>query len=328
MNTLLLALVLVCQTANPSATEEPALAGRFRVGLVTMKGTAWKLEDNFVRMEKFVRQAAADKAQVVVTPEGMLEGYVCADPYTTRERMLKVAQPVPDGPYVVRARKLAKELSIYLIFGFLELAGEDMYNSCVLISPQGRIIAKYSKVHPHGESNIRAGRRLAPFDTPLGRVGFLLCSDRGHSGHWPPLRAAGTQLIFLPMDGTPNMAHMQRRARETGSGIIIANAWSAMVIDATGKVLLHHRHKVDGKHRPAFEDVHVLDVDLTTATTAVKDLPALDDVKLQAKLQALVREAFTATYKRHWFDSEGRPTQFEIEERKKDRKQSREALEK
>ena len=314
MNTLLLALVLVCQAENPSATGEPALAGRFRVGLVTMKGTPWKLEDNFVRMEKFVRQAAHDKAQVVVTPEGMLDGYVCvADPYTTRERMLKIAQPVPDGPYVVRARKLAKELGIYLVFGFLELAGEDMYNSCVLISPQGRIIAKYSKVHPHYESHIRAGRRLAPFDTPLGRVGFLLCSDRTHSGHWPPLRAAGTQLIFIPMDGTPNMAHMKRRARETGSWIIIANSWSAMVVDATGKVLLDHRHKVDAIHRPAFEDMHVQDVDLTTATTAVKDLPALDDVKLQA----LVRKAFTATHKQHYFDSEGRPTQFEINDRKK-----------
>ncbi len=240
-----------------------------------MKGTAWKLEDNFVRMEKVVRQAAADKAQVVVTPEGMLEGYVCADPYTTRERMLKIAQPVPDGPYVVRARKLAKELGIYLVFGFLELAGEDMYNSCVLISPQGLIIAKYSKVHPHSESHIRAGRRLAPFDTPLGRVGFLICSDRTHSGHWPPLRAAGAQLIFLPMDGTPHHPSwdMKQRARETGSWIIIANTWSAMVIDATGKVLLDHNHKVDGKYRPAFVDVHVLDVDLSTATAAVTASP-------------------------------------------------------
>ena len=312
MNALLLTLALVCQVENPPATGEPALAGRFRVGIVTMKGTPWELEDNFGRMENYVRQAASDKAKVVITPENVLDGYVCAaDPYTTRARMLKVAQPIPEGPYVVRARKLARELDIYLVFGFLELVDKDMYNTCVLISPQGRIIAKYSKVRPKFESHIRAGRKLAPFDTPLGRVGFLICSDRYIGANYPPLRAAGTQLIFLPMDGTPNATHLKQRARETGSWIIVANTRSALVIDSMGKVLMEHYNK---------EGVHVQDVDLSTATAPVMDRPALNDVEVQR----LVMKAFEATQR--WWDSEGHPTQLEIEDRKKSLESKREAL--
>ena len=70
-----------------------------------------------------MREAARRRARLVIAPEAILDGYVAgADADTTRERMLSVAQTVPEGSYIVRWGKLARELGIFLIFVLLSLA--------------------------------------------------------------------------------------------------------------------------------------------------------------------------------------------------------------
>ena len=211
------------------------------VGVVTMKSRPWELEENYRRLEHWARAAAERRAEVVIAPESVLDGYVFnADPTSTREGMMEIAQRVPDGPYLVRARELSRELGIYLTFGFLERSGADLFNSCVMADPRGEIIAHYRKVTTAGEYEITPGGALEPFDTPLGRVGFLLCSDRG-ADNCRTLAVQGAGIIFIPMDGSggpDNTEKMRWRARENGCWIIIANTWSAVIIGPGGELYL------------------------------------------------------------------------------------------
>ena len=74
------------------------MASYWLVGIVTMEATPWAQEENFGRMEEYIREAVRRRAQLVVAPEFVLDGYVCgADPEVTRERMLEIAQTAPDG---------------------------------------------------------------------------------------------------------------------------------------------------------------------------------------------------------------------------------------
>ena len=60
-----------------------------------MRSERWRLEENYQRPEAYVRVAVAWGANVVVAPEGVLDGYVCgAAPDATRTRMLEIAQSV------------------------------------------------------------------------------------------------------------------------------------------------------------------------------------------------------------------------------------------
>ena len=215
---------------------------RFRVGIVTMEATPWELEENFQRMEAYVREAARRRAHLVIAPEGILDGYVCgADPNATEERMVGIAQHVPDGPYLRRGGALAKELGIYLIFGFLEKDGEELFNSCAFFDPEGKIIGKFSKVHTAGEAFITPGRELAPFDTPLGRVGMLICKDRSVPENCRALGVQGAEIVFLPMDGSggPNNTEtLRQRARDNACWIVVANTWSCAIISPAGDVYL------------------------------------------------------------------------------------------
>lgn len=194
-------------------------------GVVTMNPVPWELEKNFREFEGFVRQAAARRAELVIGPECVLDGYVCgADPDTTVPRMLDVAQTVPDGPYLQRAARLSEELGIYLVFGFLERQGDELFNACVMLDPKGQVIGWYRKVHPTSEFGITPGRELQTFGTPLGRVGFLLCNDASVAENFSALSAQQAEIIFIPTNGgARTMVDFILRAVDNSCWIVVAN---------------------------------------------------------------------------------------------------------
>ena len=212
------------------------------IGMIAIGAEPWALEANYQRLEAYVREAARRRAEVVVAPEGILEGYVCcAAPDTTREKMLAVAQEAPGGLYLRRAAALSRELGIHLIFGFLERAGEELFNACALFDPRGEVIARYRKVHPEIESFITPGRELKPFDTSLGRVGFLICSDRNTVDNFSTLGVQGVEIVFIPMNGGLGPEHVQtfqQRARDNCCSIVLANTVSSVIIGPVGEVCL------------------------------------------------------------------------------------------
>lgn len=215
---------------------------RYLVGIVTMAGDPWELESNFQRLASHVREAARRRARLVVAPESVLDGYVCgADPDVARAQMVQVAQAIPGGPYLQRAGALCRELGIYLVFGFLELDGDDLFNACALLGPDGTVAARFRKVHTAGEAFITPGGELKPFDTPLGRLGFLLCKDREVPDNFHVLAIQGVEVVILPMDGSGgrhNTEKLIQRARDACCWIVLANTWSAVMISPGGELFL------------------------------------------------------------------------------------------
>ena len=101
------------------------------IGIVTTASKPWKLEENCQSMEHYVREAVERGAELVIAPENVLDGCVAGStPDVTRAKMLEIAQTVPNGPYIQRGCDLARELGIYLIFGFVErIDDERLYNA-------------------------------------------------------------------------------------------------------------------------------------------------------------------------------------------------------
>jgi len=103
------------------------------VGIVTLKSAPWELEDNFRRLEAYVREAAGRRADVIVAPESVLDGSVFnADPTSQGADMLKFAQTVPDGSYIQRAGAWCPELGSHLILGLLVREDQTLFKDCVM----------------------------------------------------------------------------------------------------------------------------------------------------------------------------------------------------
>lgn len=86
------------------------------------------------------------------------------------------------GPMEDRFRELARSLGIWLIPGsFMEKAGDAVYNTASVISPEGEVVTRYRKLFPFFpyESFVTPGDRVCVFDVPeVGRFGLSICYDK------------------------------------------------------------------------------------------------------------------------------------------------------
>ena len=143
--------------------------------------TPWDKQGNFDKLEHLSRRAAHEGADVVITPEGFLEGYLWNDDDPkdfTREAYFGMGEAV-DGPLIGRVRALASELKVHLVVGFAERCEGRMYNSVVIISPEGAVLSRYAKTHTAGDEPFNTkGSEFPVASTSLGRWGTLVCMDR------------------------------------------------------------------------------------------------------------------------------------------------------
>ena len=211
---------------------------RHTVAAVSLRPRHWDKAQNADRMEAFFRKAARRKPALILAPEGMLEGYVISDVIWHRERaeaLVDIAEPL-DGPYIRRFRRLAGSLKTCLCFGFAERVGREVFNSAIFIDHRGRICGTHHKLtettHPTWHF-WRQSPRIRAFDTPLGRCGVLICSDRWFAILARTLAMDGAQFLLIPAFGTVARSQtlaVLARSRENGLPVVQANVGMNMII--------------------------------------------------------------------------------------------------
>jgi predicted amidohydrolase len=212
-----------------------------RVAGVVLKWIMGEKELNYARAEPLIRQAAAQGAQLVVTTECFLDGYAIRDKNIPDEKWRQLCEPIPDGQYVTRLRRLAGELRIYLVAGLVECTADATYNTAILIGPDGGLIGKYHKQHlEHELWRNTPGTESPILETPLGRIGLIICADRRTSE--TVARIAGrADLVICPSGGMwgpkKNDFHLQDRSRENRVPIVFVHPIEFLVIAADGAIL-------------------------------------------------------------------------------------------
>ncbi|MGV3580376.1 carbon-nitrogen hydrolase family protein [Brevundimonas sp.] len=187
-------------------------------------------------IEPLIRQAAAEGAKFILTPEGsnLLE-------QRKDRRGLAITSEDQDA-VVLGLRRLAAELGVWLLIGSAIVksghSGDDRAaNRSLLIDSGGGIVARYDKLHvfdvdlPNGEtyresSTIRPGDGAAVADTPWGRLGLAVCYDIRFPHLFRRLAKAGASMISVPAAFTvpTGEAHwetlLRARAIETGAFVL------------------------------------------------------------------------------------------------------------
>lgn len=154
-------------------------------------------EHNLNVMERNIRQAKQEDANLVIFPELALTGYMC------RDLVYELAEPVPEGPSIHRLEEVTKKEDIHVIFGMLERsekARAALYNTAALVGPNG-FIGKYRKTHLPTHSvfeekrYFRLGYQAPVFETNIGKIGLIICYDVFFPEITRLLRLKGSQLI-------------------------------------------------------------------------------------------------------------------------------------
>lgn len=215
----------------------------FTVAGLSLMPEPWNKEANFAKMERYARQAAARGAQLVITPEGFLEGYVGNEKHTpglTRDRYLAAGERI-DGPLMKRTAALARELKIYVSIGFAERRGDEMLNSVALFAPGGELASLYSKSHTADDEPFNTkGTALPVVETPFGRWGTLICYDRQMPETARILAVKGAQVLLVPAwggYGEMNDIMMRVRAYENGAWLVFVHPKRCLIVNPQGKVV-------------------------------------------------------------------------------------------
>ena len=171
------------------------------------------------------REAAGMGVELIVFPECALGGYV----FESKAEAQEAAEPVP-GPTSAALGELCADLNVHMVAGILEAAGNEIYNSVLIVGPAG-LIAVYRKTHLPVlgvDRFAQPGGALKVVQTPVGVLGPLICYDLRFPETPRVLALKGAEIIVhatnwpRPSSDFPDFV-TKAAARASGVFIISAN---------------------------------------------------------------------------------------------------------
>jgi predicted amidohydrolase len=151
------------------------------------------------RVESLLNQAKG--ADLVILPEIWNIGYFSFDRYSKESETV-------EGETARRMSQKAEELGFYLHAGsFVEKEDGKLFNTSLLFDPDGKLIARYRKIHLFGygsqESHLLSrGNEVTVMETPLGKIGMCTCYDLRFPELFRVMLNQGVEL-FLVASGWP-----------------------------------------------------------------------------------------------------------------------------
>lgn len=163
---------------------------------------------NLAKLEGFIDEAASRGAKLI----GMSE---LVNHIGDNEDSFANAENIP-GPTIERFMKKAKQHQVWLHCGSISelIPGEKkLYNTSVVLNPQGEIIAIYRKIHLYDvevangpsskESDTKKpGNEIIVADTELAKIGLSICYDMRFPEMYRIMTLRGAEILLVPASYT------------------------------------------------------------------------------------------------------------------------------
>ncbi len=184
-----------------------------RAAVVQDHPVVFNREATIEKIHSLIAEAARKGAQLVVLPEAFVSGYPTGLDFGARvglrtaqgredfRRYYESAVDVP-GPACDALGKAAKNAGVFLVIGVIERDGGTLYCTVLFFSPDGHFMGKHRKLMPTAMERLvwgfGDGSTMPVFQTPLGKIGAVICWEN----YMPMLRmhmyAQGVQLYCAP----------------------------------------------------------------------------------------------------------------------------------
>ncbi len=207
-------------------------------------------------------------ADLLALPELCNSGYNFGSP----ELAWETSEEVGDSVFIDYLESLCQQHGSYVVSGFNERAGDRLYNSAILVGPQG-YMGSYRKLHLflNEKDFFEPGDAGLPvFDIGLCKVGMLVCFDWIFPEAWRILALKGADIIChpsnlvlpglaqraVPIHALTNRIYVVTANRIGSEGDLVFTGLST-IADPRGEVL--------AQASPAEEEVRLIDVDIGLA---------------------------------------------------------------
>lgn len=224
-------------------------AAAVQVGPVSEPVSAATIARNAEVATTWVRRCVEHTgAELVVLPESVTTGFT---PGMGPAELWRLVSDLP-GPISDPYAQVAADLGIHLCFGTYERGPEGVvHNAAVLVGPGGDQLGVYRKTHPFVSEAVSGGGWVTPgdqvcvVDTPLGKIGMIICFD----GDYPELSriqaVRGAEVICRPsaLLRSADIWDLTSRARAYDNHVYVIGA-NAIGVDAAGVHYFGNSHIV------------------------------------------------------------------------------------
>ncbi|MFQ5972352.1 MAG: carbon-nitrogen hydrolase family protein [Alphaproteobacteria bacterium] len=144
----------------------------WKVGVVQMDCSLGDVAANLERIGNFAEAGAKLGVELLIYPETVTTGYFIS------AMLDKLAEPA-DGPSAKAIGKIAAANALHLAAGMVTREGNRFFDSQLLFSPEGQLLAEYRKVHLFAAERewYSPGDRPVVVETRLGMIGLSVCYD-------------------------------------------------------------------------------------------------------------------------------------------------------
>lgn len=173
---------------------------KYKVAVVQAASVAFERERTLEKLRRWTREAAGQGARLVVFPEAFVSAYprgldfgAVVGSRTDKgrddfRRYWESSVEVP-GPAVEQMAAAARDNDVFLVVGVVEREGGTLYCTVLFFAANGSYLGKHRKVMPTGSERLvwgfGDGSTMPVFETPLGKVGAVICWEN----YLPLLRA-------------------------------------------------------------------------------------------------------------------------------------------
>lgn len=183
------------------------------VAVIQAASAAFDAKASIEKLAHFASEAASQGAELAVFPEAFISGYPKGLDFGARIGFRRPegredfrlysdgAIEVPGAECALMGEIAARE-NIELVVGVIEKGGATLYCTILFFSNKGELRGKHRKLMPTASERLiwgfGDGSTLPVFDTPLGRLGAVICWEN----YMPLLRTAmyskGIELYCAP----------------------------------------------------------------------------------------------------------------------------------
>lgn len=190
---------------------------------------------NLAESFRMIDIAAAEGALLMVLPELCNTGYA----FNSRDEAFSLAEPVPGGPSTEAWIVKARERQAFLCAGIAERDGASLYNSVVVVGPEG-YIGTYRKMHLWDKEKLwfEPGNLGFPvFDLPFGKIGCRICYDVWFPETTRILALQGAEIICDStnwVDAPPIQSKLKPTAAISAAQMSLMNSVYSVCADRVG----------------------------------------------------------------------------------------------
>lgn len=181
---------------------------------------------NLSVIDNLAEKAAAEGVQVISFHECSITGYSFARKLD-KAQMLEIAELIPNGESIQKLREIANKHNIIVLAGLFEKdINDNIFKAYVCVDKTG-LIAKYRKLHPFINPNIKPGNEYCVFEILGWKCGILICYDNNIIENVRATKLLGADIIFMPH------VTMCTPSTRPGAGFVDPSLWENRKNDPT-----------------------------------------------------------------------------------------------